>query len=253
MKTMLQVPGVQLEVYKEDRRLTPEKDGYLGHLWSGSVVILAVIDPAADHTIGLFRDGSDHYVEQKDLLNNPKTASQQKCHERYLAGRKFPGGTCVYGVKVPLRVDEAQAINTVHYPENMLMLAQFTMNGQRRGSVRIWKVALVSQDGQFFLTAQCAYETKACRSVSSKIVLPRFRAHRQLEQLLACQIPSDTELSSEKEFRRPAALVTKGLKGHEGIVERWYDARNMGCIITSRGAVRAHWREVPPRPRRRRR
>jgi hypothetical protein len=159
MQAIPQIPGVSLEVYKQRRRVTPEADGSVGQLWSGFAVILAVIDPKANPTIGLFRDGSDHYIQQKDWLNNPRKESQQRCHDLYLADRNFPDGTRVYGVKMPLRVDEAQSFNTVHYPENMLVLAQFVQNGQPTALVRVWKVALVSQDGEFFLTVQQAYET----------------------------------------------------------------------------------------------
>lgn len=251
MQAIPQIPGVSLEVYKQRRRVTPEADGSVGRLWSGSAVILAVIDPEADLTIGLFRDGSDHYIQQKDWLNNPRKESQQRCRELYLTGRKFPAATHVYGVKMPLRVDEERATNTVHYPENMLVLAQFVQNGQPTALVRVWKVALVSQDGEFFLTVQQAYETTAHRSLKGTIVLPRFRAHRQLERILAEHVPPNAELTPEHDFVPPVQPALHGLNGHEGIVERWYDARNMGCIITGQGPARVHWREVPPRPRRR--
>ena len=104
----------------------------------------------------MFRDGQDHYVIQKDWLNNPRTEAQQQAHNMYLAGRSFAPGTKVHGVKVPLRVCEDRAINTVHYPENMLMLAQYYCAPElSQGKfILVWKVALVSQNGEFFLTVR---------------------------------------------------------------------------------------------------
>ncbi len=253
MQTLLRIPGVSLEVYKERHQLIPEDDGYLGQLWSGSAVVMAVIDPNARHMVGIFRDGCDHYIKQKDWLNNPTTESQQRCHELYLAGRKFAEGTKVYGIKTPLRVDENQSINTVHYPENMLMLAQFGHNssGQLTGEAVIWKIALVSQGGAFFVTTQEAYKVRAYANDKGKTCFPRFGGHKQLESLLVATAPESLPCLPLPSFVPDQKIEMNGLKSNEGVVERWYDARNMGCIITSQGAARVHWSEVPERPRRR--
>lgn len=253
MQTLPTIPGVSLEVYKERRQLTPEDDGYLGQLWSGSAVILAVIDPDYSSTMGIFRDGCDHYIKQKDWLNSPTTESQQKCHDLYLASRTFAGGTQVYGVKMPLRVDEDRSINTVHYPENMLMLAQYDRNGSGKltGDAVIWKVALVSQDGVFFVTVQEAYGVRAYENDKGKLCFPRFGGHKQLERLLVANAPEGLPCQPLSSFTPGQKPTLNGLNGSEGVVERWYDARNMGCIITSHGAARVHWREAPERPRRR--
>lgn len=245
MYAIPQIPGVTLEVYKEKRRLEPQKDGYLGQLWSGSTVVLAVIDPAADYTIGLFRDGADNYIQQKDWLNNPKTEVQQRCHDLYLADRSFSAGTKVHGVKVPLRVIEADAINSVHYPENMFMLAQYASP-----NVVLWKIALVSQKGEFFLTVQEAYNVPPFRDDQGELCFPRFAGHKRLERLLIDNTPDGFPALHLEEFQRTPALQAGDLAKDEGVVERWYDARNMGCIITSRGTARVHWQDVPGRPRR---
>lgn len=252
MHTVPTIPGVTLEVYKQHRQLVPEPDGSVGQLYSGFAVILAVIDPSADPTIGLFRDGSDHYILQKDWLNNPRTEAQQQAHKLYLTDRRFVSGTKVHGIKMPLRVDEEQAINTVHYPENMLVLAQYLRDGGRlTDRLHVWKVALVSQNGEFFLTVQQAYNTTAHRSSKGAICFPRLQAHRLLERMLVAHAPTDLPLTPEQDFTPPEPPAVNSLKQGEGIVERWYDARNMGCIVTIKGPARVHWSEVPPRPRRR--
>lgn len=253
MQMTPRIPGVSLEVYKEHRQLTPETDGYLGQLWSGSAVVLAVIDPDARPTMGIFRDGCDHYIKQKDWLSNPTTQSQQRCHDLYLAGRTFADGTQAYGVKMPLRVDENRSLNTVHYPENMLMLAQYYCDPEpaRGGYLLVWKVALVSQDGEFFLTVQEAYDVQVHEDEKGKLRIPRLAGHKQLEKLLVANVPDDLQRFPLSSFQKMSGPPEESLKANEGIVERWYAARNMGCIVTSHGPARVHWREVPERPRRR--
>ncbi len=253
MQTLPKIPGVSLEVYKERRQLKPENDGHLGQLWSGSAVVLAVIDPNVSPTTGIFRDGCDHYIQQKDWLNNPTTESQRKCHDLYLTGRTFADGSQVYGIKMPLRVDEGHSINTVHYPENMLMLAQYGRNGsgELTGEAVIWKIALVSQDGEFFVTVQEAYDVQAYQNDKGKLCFPRFGGHKQLERLLVANAPEDLPCCPLSSFVPDQKPNLNGLQDGEGVVERWYDARNMGCIMTARGAARVHWREAPPQPRRR--
>src|SRR3989344_5060986 len=127
------IPGVTLRVFKERRELIPESDGYVGQLNSGSATILAVIDPGADKTIGIFRDGQDHYVRTWNWLvdisqiPSPIVKEQQRKRQKFLEGHSFQEGSQVYGVNMPLKVFsyESPPVNTVHYPENMLMLAQY--------------------------------------------------------------------------------------------------------------------------------
>ena len=259
MYTVPTIPGVTLAVYKQNRQITPESDGYVGRLYSGSVTILAVIDPCADKTIGLFRDGQDHYIQQKELLSIPELRHGRfppKPAQQFMRGLlndlSLASGSQAYGITMPLRVFayEGQPVNTVHYPENMLVLAQYVRNaGQPTDRVHVWKVALVSQNGEFFLTVQQAYDTTAHQSSKNTLCFPRFQAHRLLERVLVANAPVDLPVTSEGQFIRPEPLVVNGLKEDEGVVERWYPARNMGCVITASGSARVHWSDVPPRPR----
>lgn len=255
MYTVPQIPGVSLDVYKQNRLIRPESDGYVGQFFSGFASVLAVIDPCADSsvlTIGVFRDGQDHYVLQKDWLNNPRTEAQQQAHKMYLASRSFAPETKVYGVKVPLRVSERNVQNTVHYPENMLMLAQYYHAGHTNSSpgyVLVWKIALVSQNGEFFLTVQEAYDVMICQTEGSKRKIPRLQGHRQLEQLILANAPENFRAYTSGLDKMPDSPLVNELGKNEGVVERWYAARNMGCIITTEGPARVHWSDVPPRPR----
>lgn len=262
MHTVPTIPGVRLEVYKQQRLLTPEVDGYVGRLFSGFAVILAVVDASVQKTICIFRDGQDQYVLQKDLMTipplrygrfPPKPAQQFLMN--LLAGRSFELSTQVYGLRIPLQVDEDRSVNRVSYPENMLMLAQYCCGDRSNltdpDRVRVWKVALVSQLGEFFLTVKEAYNVTVFQRGESVLQIPRFAEHRQLEQLLLANAPENFRSCSSHDDQVLGNQTVKGLASNEGVVERWYDARNMGCILTARGPARVHWSEVPSRPRRR--
>ncbi len=266
MYTVPTIPGVKLEVYKENRLLAPESDGYVtdGYgkdLCSGSATILAIVGQNAGKTIGLFRDGQDHYILQKELLGMeelrhgkfPPTRAQQFMRE-LLADRSFTEETRIYGVKMPLRINDynCNPVNTVHYPENMLALAQYVRDaGRLTGRVHVWEVALVSQDGKFFLTVYRHYNIPACHSVRGPMCFPRLKAHRLLEKLLVESAPADLPLIPAEDIVPMRATKPEGLGRYEAIVDRWYGPRDMGAIVTVQGPARVHWQEVPPRPRRR--
>lgn len=123
------------------------------------------------------------------------------------------------------------------------------------GKVTVWKIAVISQDGLFFVTAQKAYEVQAYKGKGDAIVFPRFATHGGLSEILAGKLVTSElgqDLPPKGEFVQEGAILLPAAYGpREGIVDRWYDARNMGAIITARGPARVHWRDVPMRPRRR--
>lgn len=254
------IPGVTLEVYKETNRLTPENDGYLGKLYSGSATILAIVDPNAAPTIAYYRDGQDHYQKAPDwiryvsLVFKPQMEdyiNRQKRMMGFLEGRSFAAGARVHGITMPLRRVQENPFNTVHYPENMFALAQYVQNGdQLTGRVHVWEVAIVSQNGEFFLTVHRHYNISACKGLKSPICFPRVQGHRLLERLLVENAPEGLPLVPAQDIiplQRPESDKTLGR--YEGIVENWYVPRNMGAIITAQGMARVHWSDVPARPR----
>ncbi len=259
MSQTLSIPGVSLEVFKEGRRLDVEKDGFVGSLHSGSATVLAVIDPSADETLGIRRGGDDSYALQWDWLVDPDSIEtpflreQQARRQKFLDGRSFAEGSRLYGVHVPLRVNYrgGQPVNTVHYPENMLMLAQYVREmGKLTGRVHVWKVALVSQNENFFLTVDRHYNMPACRGLTGRTCFVRIHdGHPQLEKLLVSNRPRDLPLVEIEQLVSLPPTEVPQLNRYEGIVERWYAPRNMGCIMTSQGKARVHWSNIPARPR----
>ncbi len=261
MYTIPKIEGVKLQVYKQDRLLTPEDDGHVGQLFSGFATILAVIDPSADKTIGIFRDGQDHYTQQRELLSLPELrhgkfppTPAQQFMRKLLAEQSLDQDAKAYGVKIPLHVYPYQGkpINMVNYPENTLSLAQYVSeNRGLTGRVQVWEVALVSQYGEFFLTVHRHYNIAACKSIRGHRYFPRLtRGHPLLERILLENAPQDLPLIPGEDlipFER--GHPDKSLGRYEGIVESWYAPRNMGAITTAQGSARVHWNDVPPRPR----
>lgn len=120
------IPGVRILAFNVERPLDIDQgDGFVGPVHSGHITVIAVIDQDADPCVGIFRDGGDNYILQKELIGNARTQAQEWMRDALLAQVNVPQCKTAYGVKVPLRVDERRAINTVHYTENMLMLAQY--------------------------------------------------------------------------------------------------------------------------------
>ncbi len=255
---MFTIPGIALAAYKQDRKLDVDKDGHLGQLCSGHIVLDATI-PAGLAFFGFIRHGNDTYMLQKDwvaLPDQPKKPFQREM-KHVVEARGLPLGTKVYGTKMPLEVSEDGQENFVSYPNNMLCLAELVM---RRGSmtnlVNVWKVAVISQLGEFFLTVQKAYEELICvRDDDGELRFPRLARHESLNDLLVGLIPEDAPISPSADYVEPEEDLPNGLCANEAIVTSFYEARGVGTLVTYDGGervnVRVGWRDAPKRGGRR--
>lgn len=259
------IPGVSLAVFWEDRCLDPEEDGFLGELAAGSVEIRATVAPGS-LVYGLRRWGDDSYDLQKD--------------QAMLLG--LDGGSKVYRARMGLEANWETCEPFVPYPNNLLLLAELVTEGGRlTNRVRIWRTAVVSQEGRFFLTAQIGYETTAHQDRMGRTVFPRFQAHPQLEAILVRlrpnaertivfprsplpgekgprrelvrtdSVPEVAELPPIADFVSESEPILMDLRQREAYVLRFYDARGIGTVLTPHGVARVNWRECPARPRRR--
>jgi len=252
------IPGVTLQVRKEDRVMTPKDDGHVGQLFSGTATLLAIVDPGADHTIGILRQGDDNYQKIWNWLVDPATMDscpdakeKQRQRQEFLVGEEFEEGTKIYGRKINLMAGAAhdrRQINTVHYPENMLAIAQYVQSGDHlTGQVHVWEAALVSQHGEFFLTVHRHYHMSACR-YQGEMVFPRLYGHRILARILRESSPTGMPtIDVNKIVPIERSTGDPNLRRYEGVVESWYYPRNMGTIITNQGVARVHWSQVPQR------
>lgn len=260
MCTLPKIPGVSVEVFKQDRRLAPEEDGYVGELFSGHAALVAVVDPKASPTFGFLRKGDDTYTKTWDWLVPaeqipvPRVQEQQRTRQALLVGRSFDADTQIYGTRIELRTFKHgnRAFNVVNYPDNTIGLIQYVRDPSGlTGRVHVWEAALVSQYGHFFVTVHQHYNIPACRSLADgRICFPRLRSgHRQLESLIIKNSPGVLPLISAKDVVPQESTQIEGLGRSEGVVDRWYAPRNMGSIFTNKGKARVHFSDVPARPR----
>lgn len=259
------VPRVSLAVSHGNRPLEPNVDGYLGDLASGKLEIRATVAPGA-LVYGIRRWGDDAYDLQKDCA----------------AAFGLNGGEKVYTAVTGLEANWETSEPFVPYPNNLLLLAEFVTDKKvLTNRVHIWRVAVVSQKGSFFLTVQKGYDTTAHRDTAGRCVFPRLKAHVQLETILTRLRPNaegaitfprrplPDERCPRNELVRADNVATVAdlpplsafvpdpeptllkLRTGEAHVLRFYDARGIGTVLTSLGVARVNWRDCPPRERRR--
>lgn len=251
---MITIPGIELAVFKEERKLPVGTHGQLGQMSSGHIILDATI-PVGSRFSGFIRHGNDTYIAQRDWANlpeYPKKSFQQEM-KKVVAARSLPAGTKVYGVKMPLEVSDDGQENFTSYPNNMLCLAELVMDsGKLTNLVNVWKVAVVSQHGEFFLTVQKAYDGLVCvRADDGDVWFPRLAKHESLNDLLVGLMPEDAPFLSSADYVEPEEDLPNGLGQNEGIVTSFYEARGIGTIVTyvddQRVNVRVWWGDAPIR------
>jgi len=117
------------------------------------------------------------------------------------------------------------------------------------GQVAIWEVAIVSQNGRFFLTSQQVHAVR-CFNRQGRLACPYFEeAGRTWPQLVEA-IATKIDVATLPDITRwmPSFLSETELTNGNAVV-RWFNlASGMGAIRTSQGDVRVHWSQVPERP-----
>lgn len=263
---MQTIPGVALSVFKQDRPLAVEDDGFVGELASGYAVIMTRVAPGAS-CYALLQQARDQYAIQKD----------------HALSEDVTDGTKLYRLKTVLEAGETGE-PFVSYPNNMLCIAEYGYDPDAdviTDTIRLWKVAIVSQHGKFFLTVQPAYDVTIFRAdESGKLCIPRLVKHPTLEAALLRLLP-DTEwrvrfpqktwpkgqsrLRETDPYSGPARIEYPlsayerepqpefpcDLGSKEGFVLSYYEARGIGTVLTEQGVARVSWMDLPPRPRRR--
>ncbi len=253
--SMIEIPGVQLNVYRQGIRLDVAPQGGLGELCSGSVVLEATI-PNGDRFFGMLRHGNDSYILQKDWANLPERPRKpwQEEVKRIVEARNLPPETKVFGVKMPVAVSEDGQESFVSYPNNMLCLAELVRRDDALTNlVNLWNIAIISQAGHFFLTVQRTKNEIPCvRADDGELRFPRLNKHESLNKVLVGLMPSDAPIPSSADYVEPDEDLLPELDENEGIVETFYQARGIGTLLAChRGEIvkaRIGWRDAPKRP-----
>lgn len=195
--------------------------------------------PPDQHIWGISVDGKKNVVIKKDVARE--------------AREPFAGK--IYATKIQIKranpyLDSGAAHGICHteYPDNNLRLLKLD-NG--RGVVH--EVALVSQDGVFFLTEQITWRFDLFRE-DNHATCPYFRedAHPwpQMEHLIQHIFPADQiDRLAPAEQYAPAEPPKERTPEYTGKV-LWYNlAQGIGVVETTQGIARVHWTQTPARPR----
>jgi len=143
--------------------------------------------------------------------------------------------------------EQVRGIYYTRYPDNLLKVARIGLGGK----IEIWEIAVISQEGDFFLTVQRLYEAQALKSEKGSIKIPEFdQKWPQLAQLIR-QVTTTMGLSLEAESTAHQTVeenLAGDLSENEGRVV-WYNAANgVGAIVLGDGSqARVYWKEISQR------
>ncbi|HEY4509882.1 MAG TPA: hypothetical protein VJC15_02750 [Candidatus Paceibacterota bacterium] len=122
------------------------------------------------------------------------------------------------------------------YPENHLRIVEVTET-----RIRMWELAIISQDGEFFFTSQNTFDLALRR------MTPEFEERLCFEQDRLKAWPQMVEFL-EKLLGQPLFVLKENEEEKKptipGTVLWWNFAQGLGAIQTKNGAARAHWSQV---------
>lgn len=214
---------LDLAVFFEGNLLQPEKDGYLGDKFEeGKRFTVKVRLSMPSFAFVLTKvNGRDDAVLVKNNSRQPAMASFTK----RIAVKEMDGG-----------------VMATDFHENYLMVAEFSP----KGKCQIREVAIISQDGLFFLTEQLPYNSiQFFRDENGHLVCPDLKWPKIVEA--AKPYMTDQELPSITEYVLPGLPDVSSLRRQQGLVRWWSLRLGMGAILLdNKGTMaRAHWKELP--------
>lgn len=223
-----QIPGVTVRVIHrgyDGTEIPVADDGYLGRLTTHALELHIRVEQG--YRIDAFLvDGNKNVVAKKNLIEQP-------------------GSNKLYELTIPVHQKGTQSGFYVTYPTNNLRLAE----QKETGTVQLWEIAVISQNGDFFLTIQPTYRVE-CYRHGNIIVYPYFEKWLQMNDYLVSLLPSTVQPGPLDDYKVEPPLSTNGYTDNEAIVQWFNDAQGLGALVTNKGVARVHWGQVPKRGRR---
>jgi cold shock CspA family protein len=220
-----QINGVEIGIMLNRKPLNVDKDGHLGKIMGACKVqiIAKVSEKEADNVFAINVDGKKNVVLKKNFSETP----EQK----------------LYLNAVEIKTN-GQVFHT-EYPNNHLRLLVVG----KKGNIQIWEIALISQDGEFFVTQQKVWNTY-CYNNHERVSCPLFEGAKgwpqmveTLKGLLSDQIAHLPSIEGKKEEDINLA-GTKVTRSNSGVVVWWNQAQGYGVIKTPEGVAIAHWSNI---------
>lgn len=201
-------------------------DGYIGNLVADQALIQIKIAPQDVNKFAVYGfnvDGKKNIQLKKDYsLRGP-----EKCY------------------KAVIRIEQNGKLRFTEYPANNFRILRLS----RKGNVTIWEIALVSQNGEFFLTTQNTYDV-ICYQGDCGLICPQFEKWPQMvETLRELTAGFVKRFRSIDEYKPRAEITANGLAPNTGRVLWFNYASDVGAITTPEGTARVHWSQIAKRPR----
>jgi cold shock CspA family protein len=211
---------VSLSIRFGGEELKIEGGGKVGYLEAGQSALLEISFPT-DHEIWPIRvDGQKNVVHARD---------DSEVEGMFLC-------------RTAIRVKESQVSHVTHtqYPDNHVRL----LRRIGPGVVELWEIALVSQDGVFWVTAQKTYSIDVARDEAGNFVCSQFEGKwPQLVSFLS-ELLAGEELPTLATVTTDVTTDVSVLGANEGVVLWWNAAQQMGAIATAKGNARVHWSQI---------
>lgn len=224
MLEALQKNGITVEVRYNGKTLEPAEDGYLGEMTEGKF------------RLKCFAQRRDGLMPICFLVDGQKNVAMAGDHSRDPNVRLF-------AKKVPVEKLDSGVFTTKSSTNN----SRLVIFGAA-GRFEVWEIAIVSQDGFFFLTEQMTYVSQFFRGEDDRVLCPEFEEKwPQLIEMLR-PVMEKQELSPISTYVPSPAPKAEGLQKQQGKVLWWSSALQMGLLVLDeKGTVaRVHWKNLPP-------
>jgi len=260
---------IKISLYnmKQAEPLAVEPDGHLGTAVSLGLITEEELEDADDEE-GKVRFDSillevevepKHQVfgfnvtEQKDVV--PSRDWRVKPQDDEDPAHDAPEGTRIFRRSISVTESELHIYPTTKFPGNNLRI----LEGLGNGYFQLWRVAVVSQNGNFFLVVEKLYKPFRCYRSGKTVLCPIYQANKDegkigwaalftmLQRILKGEdfenLPEAHEVSTDPK-PEPEAKPANGISANEGRVVWFSDAEQYGMLMTKQGPARAHWRNI---------
>lgn len=212
--------GVSLSIRCGGEELKIEGGGKVGYLEAGQSALLEILFSSDREVWPVRVDGQKNVVMAR---NDSEAENVVLC-------------------RTAINIKESSQSGVAHtqYPDNHVRL----LRRIGPGTVELWEIALVSQDGSFWVTAQKTYSIAVGLDENEEFYCPQFEERwPQLVSFLT-ELLASTELPYLSYTVVKPEDKTSDLRANEGIVLWWNAAQQMGAIATAKGVARVHWSQI---------
>ncbi len=221
--------GIEVNLLTEEgREIIPEEDGYISGSLADKVAIHVAI-PRESKFYAFIVDNKKNVALSRDRTkgNGPLKISQ---------------------VVVPVEWSERYQVFTTRFPHNNIRMMQLESDGY----IALWRVSLISQNGNFFLAAEITHGANCYRD-DGKVVCPDLKwdsLNVVLTSLMSAdmidRLPDINESASEYIPPPEVAKESVGKAYAPGTarVVWWSTAEGYGRLITPKGNARVYWKQV---------